>query len=276
MTSLAQLPLPRLSSVAAALAILFLLGPFLVVVGASFDTGEGFRTAFPPRSPSLQWYAAISPKYLHAAWISLVVAVAVAVLAGLIGTSAALGIVRGRVGAKDFLQSFFRLPIQIPLVVTGAVFLQFYYQLAAVSGINFFNTLSGIALAHLFVAIPYCVGCVSAVLVRVNPSLEEAAASLGATRWSTFWRVTFPQMRPGVAAGMFYAFITSFGDVPVALFLASGDNTTLPVLIFLDMQFDFRPDMLAVSTIVVVGSAAVIVAAQRFAGLDMVLPGGER
>lgn len=276
MTIFTRLPLPRLSDVAAAVTILFLLGPFLVVVGASFDTGEGFRTAFPPRSPSFQWYTAISPKYLHAAWISSLVAVVVAVLAGIIGTSAALGIVRGRVWPKELFQSFFRLPIQIPLVVTGAVFLQFYYQLAAISGINFFNTLSGIALAHLFVATPYCIGCVSAVLARINPSIEEAAASLGATRWSTFWRVTFPQMRPGVAAGMFYAFITSFGDVPVALFLASGDNTTLPVQIFLDMQFDFRPDMLAVSTIVVVASAAIIIAAQRFAGLDMVLPGGER
>lgn len=274
--TLARIPVPRLSTLAAVLTILFLIGPFLVVVGASFDTGDGFRTAFPPRSPSLQWYAAISPKYFHAAGISLLIAIAVAILAGIIGTSAALGIVRGRVWPKDLFQSFFRLPIQIPLVVTGAVFLQFYYRLAAVSGINFFNTLSGIVLAHLFIAIPYCVGCVSAVLARTNPDLEEAAASLGATRWSTFWRVTFPQMRPGVAAGMFYAFITSFGDVPVALFLVSGDNTTLPVQIFLDMQFDFRPDMLAVSTIIVVASAAIIIAAQRFAGLDMVLPGGER
>lgn len=264
------------SQVIALLTILFLLAPFLVVMGASFDTGEGFRVAFPPRSPSLQWYTAISPKYIQSAWMSLLVATLVAVLAAVVGTSAALGIVRGRVWARDLFQSFFRLPVQIPLVVTGAVFLQFYYQFAAVTGISLFNSLWGIVIAHLFVAIPYCVGCVSAVLVRQNPSLEEAAASLGATGWSTFWKITFPQMRPGVAAGMFYAFIISFGDVPIAIFLVSGDRTTLPVQIFLDMQFDFRPDMLAVSTVVVLGSAAIIIAAQRFAGLDMVLPGAER
>lgn len=268
--------LPSFSIIVATLAILFLLVPFLVVVGASFDTGEGFRTAFPPRAPSLRWYEAISFKYFHAAGVSLAIAIVVALLSGVIGTCAALGIVRGRVWPRDLFQSFFRLPVQIPLVVTGAVFLQFYYQFAAITGINFYNTLSGIVVAHLFVAIPYCVGCVSAVLVRVNPSLEEAAAILGATRWSTFLRVTFPQMRPGVAAGMFYAFIISFGDVPIAVFLASGDTTTLPVQIFLDMQFDFRPDMLAVSTIVVVASVAIIIAVQRLAGLDMVLPGGER
>ncbi|MGF7159893.1 putative spermidine/putrescine transport system permease protein [Rhodoligotrophos appendicifer] len=271
-----HLPLPRLSIIISAFTTFFLLSPFLVVIGASFDTGDGFRTAFPPRSPSLQWYEAISSKYFHAAWVSFLIAVFVSILSAIVGTCAALGIVRGRVWPKDLFQSFFRLPVQIPLVVTGAVFLQFYYQLAAVTGINVYNTLYGITLAHLFVAIPYCVGCVSAVLVRVDPSLEEAAASLGATRSSTFWRVTFPQLRPGVAAGIFYAFIISFGDVPIALFLVSGDNTTLPVQIFLDMQFDFRPDMLAVSTIVVVASSAIIIVAQRFAGLDMVLPGGAR
>lgn len=275
MSILRRLRRVRLSWIMAGFSILFLLGPFIVVMGASFDTGAGFRTEFPPRSPSLDWYAAISPKYIHAAWVSLLVALAVALLAAIVGTSAALGIVRGRVWAKDLFQSFFRLPIQIPLVVTGAVFLQFYYQVAATTGINVLNTLWGLVIAHLFVAIPYCVGCVSAVLVRLDPSIEEAAHSLGATHWSTFWRVTFPAMRPGVAAGMFYAFIISFGDVPIAVFLVSGDNTTLPVQIFLDMQFDFRPDMLAVSTLVVILSAALIIGAQRLAGLDMVLPGGK-
>lgn len=264
----------RLSWIAAGLSILFLLGPFLVVIGASFDTGYGFRISFPPREPSWQWYLAISPKYLQAAWISFLLAIAVAVLAGLVGTCAALGIVRGNVRGKEFFHSFFRLPIQIPLVVTGAVFLQFYYQVAAITGTNLLQSLWAVVIAHLFIAIPYCVGCVAAVLVRVHPSAEEAAYSMGATHWSAFWRVTFPMMRPGVAAGMFYAFIISFGDVPVALFLVSGSNMTLPVQIFLDMQFDFRPDMLAISTLVVLISAGLIIAAQRVAGLDMMLPGG--
>lgn len=266
----------RLSSVVAALTILFLLAPFIIVMGASFDTGDGFHTSFPPRSPSLQWYAAISPKYIHAAWISFLVAVLVAILAAFVGTCAALGLVRGRVWAKDVFQSFFRLPVQIPLVVTGAVFLQFYFQVAAVTGLNIFTSLWSVIIAHLFIAIPYCVGCVSAVLVRIDSSIEEAANSLGATHWSTFWKVTFPLMRPGVAAGMFYAFIVSFGDVPVALFLVNGDTMTLPVQIFLDMQFDFRPDMLAVSTVMVIASVIVIIGAQRLAGLDMILPGGEK
>ncbi|HEX7075541.1 MAG TPA: ABC transporter permease [Hyphomicrobiaceae bacterium] len=263
----------RLSWLAAGFAILFLVAPFIVVVGASFDTGEAYFVAFPPRGITFEWYSSIPSKYIEAAWTSFIVAVGVAIFSSVVGMCAALGIVRGNVWGKELFQSFFRLPIQIPLVVTGAVFLQFYYQVAAITGVNALGNLWGLVIAHLFVAIPYSVGSVSAVLARVDPSIEEAAHSLGATHWSTFWRVTFPLMRPGVAAGMFYSFIVSFGDVPIAIFLVSGDNMTLPVQIFLDMQFDFRPDMLAVSTLVVVVSAFIIIGAQRFAGLDLVLPG---
>ncbi|MDB5510875.1 MAG: hypothetical protein JWR08_358 [Enterovirga sp.] len=266
----------RWSSVVAAATILFLLGPFVVILGASFDTGDNYHVQFPPRGFTLAWFGQISPKYVQAAWTSLVVGLAVAVLAGVIGTAAALGIVRSRIGGKEAFQAFFRLPVQIPLVVTGAVFLQFYYYVSALTGLDLLRGLAGLILAHLFIALPYCVGSVSSVLVRMNPSLEEAAQSLGATHWSTFRRVTLPAIRPGVAAGMFYAFIVSFGDVPVAIFLAAGDAATLPVRIFQDMQFDFQPSMLAVSSLIVIVSAALILAVQRFAGLDMVLPGGRR
>jgi putative spermidine/putrescine transport system permease protein len=260
------------SWIIAALVLLFLLSPFVVVLGASFDTAGSYHVSFPPRGLTWQWYAAIPQTYIKAAGISLIVGIAVAVIAGLIGTTAALGLVRSSVPGKELLQSFFRLPVQIPLVVTGAVFLQFYWQVSAVLGWNPLNSLAGLVIAHLFVALPYVVGSVSAILVRINPRFEEAARSLGATEWSTFWRVTFPLMRPGVAAGMFYAFIVSFGDVPIAIFLVQSERTTLPVLIFQDMQFDFRPSMLAASIIVVIASLALILAVQRFAGLDVILP----
>ena len=266
----------RWSSVIAAATLVFLLGPFVVILGASFDSGEGYHVEFPPRAATLAWFADIPPKYLRTAGTSLAVGIAVALLAALVGTAAAFGIVRSRIRGREAFQAFFRLPVQIPLVVTGAVFLQFYYQLAAITGFDALRSLAGLVVAHLFIALPYCVGAVSAVLVRVDPALEEAAESLGATSWSTFRRVTFPLIRPGLTAGMFYAFIVSFGDVPVAIFLATGDRTTLPVQIFQDMQFDFHPGMLAVSSLVVLVSAALILGVQRLTGLDLVLPSGRR
>lgn len=261
------------SWIMAGLCFIFLLMPFVVVIGGSFDVGRGYYVTFPPQDLSIKWYAEIPARYVGATIVSLKVGITVAVLAAIIGTAAALGIVRGNIIGRQALQSFFRLPVQIPFVVTGVVFLQFYYQLGAATGLHLAGSVPGLVVAHLFVAIPYVVGSVSAVLARVDRTFEEAAQISGATQLSTFWRVTFPAMRPGVVAGMFYAFIISFGDVPIALFLVSGQQSTLPVRIFQDMQFDFHPSMLAVSTAIVLLSLLLIVGVQKLVGLDLVLPG---
>jgi len=264
-----------LSQVAAALVVVFLLLPFVIVMGASFDQSGAYEIRFPPRSLSLEAYAGIG-KYLPALGRSAMVGACVAALATVFGLMAALGIVRSGIVGKETLQAFFRLSVQIPMVVTGAVFLQFYYHVSAVLPWNPMSSMAGLVIAHLFVAIPYTVGAISAVLVRIDPSVEEAANSLGASHWATFREVTFPMLRPGLVAGMFYAFIMSFGDVPIAIFLVNQDTMTLPVQIFQDMQFDFQRGMLAVSTIVVVLSLALILGLQRYAGLDLVSSSGRK
>ena len=255
------------------LALGFLLAPFIVVLGASFDTAAEFHVTFPPRGFSLTGYATIPWRYVLASGVSVIVGISVAILATLLGAAAAFGLVRGRIIGRDALQAFFHLPVQIPFVVTGAVFLQFYYQITPLLGINLLDGPTGLIVAHLFIAIPYSVGAIAAVLARFDPALEEAAESLGATRWGTFRQVTLPAIRPGVMAGAFYAFIASFGDVPVALFLVTGQWTTLPVLIFQDMQFDFRSSMLAVSSLVAIISLLAIFGVQKLAGFDAVATG---
>lgn len=260
----------------ALLALAFLIGPFVVVLGASFDTGNAFQVRFPPHGFTLAKYAEIAPKYFEAFKTSLTLGLLVALLATVLGLMAALGIVRGRWRGTQALQSLFRLPLQIPLVVTGAVFLQFYYQVVALTGTNLMNSLAGLTLAHLFVALPYAVASTVSVLLRVDRSLEEAAESLGATPWSAFWQVGFPALKPGLVAGAFYAFIVSFGDVPIAVFLVSPNTMTLPVQIFQDMVFDFQPSMLALSTLVSIVSLALIVGVQKLVGLDMVLPSSQK
>lgn len=122
----------KLAPAIAGVTLVFLLAPFVVVVGASFDSGDRFAVRFPPHSLSLDNYRAIPWKYLDALQTSLILGVIVAVLATVLGLLASIGLVRSRVMGKDILQSFFRLPVQIPLIVSGAVFLQFYYQADAV------------------------------------------------------------------------------------------------------------------------------------------------
>jgi putative spermidine/putrescine transport system permease protein len=263
-------PRPWAMAGIALVALVFLLVPFVVVIGASFDSGQAYNIAFPPRAPSLAAYAAMPAKYLHAALISLGVGAAVAVIATMVGGAAALGLTRTRLIGRTALEAFFRLPVQIPLVVTGAAFLQFYYEAAALTGVNLLDGLGGLIIAHSFVAIPYSVASIGAVLARLDPALEEAAESLGAGPWSTLWRVIFPTIRPGVVAGFLYAFIVSFSDVPIAVFLVQAKDTTIPVMLFLDMQFDFTPAMLAVSTLVAVGSLGLMLGVQRLFGFDLV------
>jgi putative spermidine/putrescine transport system permease protein len=164
-----------------------------------------------------------------------------------------------------------RAPLQIPFVVTGVAFLQTYHLAGDLLGINLVGTFGGLALAHVFLTTPYVIGTVSAALQRFNPRLEEAAVMLGATRWSTFRRVTLPLVMPGVYAGALYAFVTSFSDIPVTLFLASPQYMTLPVEIFYSLEFDFNPSMLAMSTLIVVFSLGILWLTQRVAGLDVLL-----
>ncbi len=222
------------------------------------------------------WYGRIPHKYLDALGVSLIAATGAATISTVTGAAAALGLARGNWRRHEALQAFFNLPLQVPLVVTGVVFLQFYNQLAILSGIDLLGSLAGLIIPYVLVTIPYAVGTVGAVLVRANPRLEEAARTLGASEWSVFLRVLLPLIKPGLFAGFFYAFIVAFGDVPVAVFLAAGGSLTLPVEIFQTLQFDFDPAVLALSTLVVIFSALLIVAVQRLTGFDLVLPSSVR
>lgn len=276
MTALARLRRQWFFWLVTAAVYLFLLGPIVAIALASLEGRQTYHFQFPPETWSLAWYGKIPQKYLHALGVSVAVAGITACLSTLIGAAAAIGIVRGGLRSGVALQAFFNLPLQVPLVVTGVVFLQFYNQLAILSGVDFLGSLAGLVIAHVFVTIPYGVGTVGAVLARANPRLEEVARTLGASEWSVFRRVVLPMLKPGLFAGFFYGFIVSFGDVPIAVFIASGEFVTLPVEIFQTLQFDFEPAVLALSTLVVIFSVLLIIGMQKLAGFDLVLPSARR
>jgi putative spermidine/putrescine transport system permease protein len=161
-----------------------------------------------------------------------------------------------------------RAPLQIPAVVIGLGFLQFYYLLGSMFGFNPSGTFVGLLIGHVFITLPFAIGSVTVVLQRFSISLEEAAISLGATDWRTFRRVTLPIILPGVWSGALYAFIISFGDVPVSMLLAGEHTAPFPVAMFNAMQFDFNPAILAISTLVLAGSCLVIWLLQRVLGVN--------
>ena len=258
--------------------LVFLLAPVVVVVLASFDGGDPVAGRaflnFPPSSLSLQWYFSIQPRLFHSLWISFLVACFAAGIGTVIGVPAALGLVRGNLPGKTLLSALFRAPLQIPFIVIGVAFLQTYYLLGNAFGIRIAGSFIALAIGHLFVATPYVIGSVGSVLLRFNPNLEEAALSLGASRWRTFRRVTLPIIMPGIYAGALFAFMVSFGDVPISLFLASPRYATLPLEIFHSMEFDFDAAVLAISTLIVFASLVILWLIQKSVGLDVMLRSG--
>ncbi len=258
--------------------LVFLLAPVVVVVLASFDGGDPVAGRaflnFPPSNLSLQWYFSIQPRLFHSLWISFLVACFAAGIGTVIGVPAALGLIRGNLPGKTVLSALFRAPLQIPFIVIGVAFLQTYYLLGDALGLRISGSFIALAVGHLFVATPYVIGSVGSVLLRFNPNLEEAALSLGASRWRAFRRVTLPIIMPGIYAGALFAFMVSFGDVPISLFLASPKYTTLPLEIFHSMEFDFDAAVLAISTLIVFASLVILWLIQKSVGLDVMLRSG--
>jgi putative spermidine/putrescine transport system permease protein len=253
----------------------FLLVPLLVVAGASLNGGPPVAyVSFPPERISLDWYRDIPASQLRAIWLSLGLASAAAAAATLLGVPAALGLVRGRLPGKALVGALLRAPLQIPLVVIGVAFLQLYHAVGDLVGLDLAASFPGLVVAHAFAGTPYVIGATVAVLQRFDTRLEEAALSLGASRWSTFRRVTLPVIMPGVYTGALYAFMLSFTDVPVVLFLAGPGFTTFPVEVFHTFQFDFNPTVLASSTLVMLFSLGVLLLIQRVVGLDALLRSG--
>ncbi len=245
-----------------AVALLFLLGPLVVIVAVSFTGGEYLR--FPPAGLSLRWYAAFlgDPSYLEAIQVSVFVAAAAALGAVLVGVPAALGLVRGRFPGRRALALVFASPLVLPQVVIGAAMLAFLSSLGLV------RTGTGLLVAHVVIVLPYVVRTVAATLAGFDRSLEEAAQDLGASRLVTFLTVTLPLVKQGVIAGGLFAFIISWINVEVSMFLVSARLQTIPVKLFNYIQYNVDPLIAAVSAATIYLALAIIVLIDATIGLE--------
>ena len=236
------------------LVLLFLAAPILVVVLLSFSSAAYLR--FPPPGFSLRWYEAYlgSRDWLESTWLSLGVAGAVVVLATVLGTAAALGLARLPAGARAVASGLILSPLIVPVIVVS---IGVYY---AYSRYGLVGSPAALVLAHTCLAVPFVVTSVGASLAGLDRRLEQAAASLGATGWGIFVQVTLPLIRPGVLVGALFAFITSFDELVVALFLSGGGAVTLPRRMWDDLRFAIDPTIAAVSTVTVVLTAGLLIA----------------
>lgn len=239
--------------VVAVLAYLFLLAPIIVIAVASFGSTEFL--SFPPQGFSLQWYreALERPDFRQGFRVSLIVAVATAVLSTVIGSLAALALVRYRFWGRDLLSALFLSPLILPTLVLALALLLFFSS----TGIE--PSLVRLIAAHLVICVPYVLRTLIPVLQRFDRTVEEAAKNLGAGPLTTFFLVTLPLIRPGLITGAFFAFIISFDEVVLALFLAPPRQPTLPLQIYSAVQFDLDPAVAAISSLLIVLTLVLVI-----------------
>src|SRR5215468_3385654 len=247
-------------------AYLAFLGPLVVVIGVSFGPSAAFE--FPPRGLTLHWFEAFfaSPAFVTAFFrVSLLVGLLAATLATVLGTSAAFGLVRFRFFGREALETFFLAPLLVPEILLGAALYLFYARLAVQAPI--WMLLCG----HLVICTPYVIRSVTAGLVGLDPRLEEAAMSLGATRVQAFFKVTLPLLQSSLVSGAIFAFIISFSDINLALFLTGPASTSLPVHIFSEIQWQGDPTIAAASSLQIVIIGVLILLVQRIFRLRLVV-----
>lgn len=234
------------------LIALWLVAPTLVIIPISFS--EAKSLAFPPHGFSWKWYANIfdNRDWSRSLLTSVEIGLIVAVVATVLGTMAALGLER----LKNRLGGAIRLLLLTPVVMPGVVLAVGIY--AVYLNIHLTGTWTGYVLAHTLLALPFVVIAVSANLSVFDARLEVAAASLGASRLTVLRTVTVPLIAPGILSGALFAFVTSFDEVIVSLFITSARLKTLPVQIYASMTRDTDPTVAAVGTLTFVATTVLI------------------
>ncbi len=250
-----------------ALFVVFILAPILVVCLIAF-TPQGFLS-FPTHGPSLRWFVALwhNDDFISAFWSSIWLGLVSAGVATLLCVPAALAIARHTFPGKTALLALFQSPLMIPPVVLGIAFLRSFTQ------VGLSGTFLGLVIAHVVVVLPFALRTVLTALAATDRRLDDAAASLGSTPFRTFRRIVWPLILPGVVSGFVLAFITSFDEVTMTVFVASPRTTTLPVRLFLYIEDNIDPLVAAVSATLIVLATLALLVIDRLFGVDRLLIG---
>lgn len=242
------------------LILIWLIIPVVIIVPMSFS-GTRFLT-FPPPSWSFRWYEAYlaSAAWMQATRVSLIVAVASAILATVIGTAAAYALNLTSSRLVRSMQVVLLLPLVVPIVIT-AVGVFFVY-----AKVGLLATLSGLVLANTMLGLPYVVTSVLVGLRKFDPTQEMVARSLGMNRFRAFFAVTLPQIRPSVISGLLFAFISAIDETVVSLFISGGQYQTLTKRMFTALRDEIDPTIASISSLLTAISFIVVMLAALSAG----------
>lgn len=243
----------------ACLVLVFLMLPILVIIPLSFNAEPFFTFTsgmlkLDAEAYSLRWYREIfvDQKWTLAIRNSFVVGIAAVILATTLGTVAAIGLSSPSMPFKRVITALLLSPMIVPLIIIAAGMFFFY------TNFNLVGTYPGLIIAHSALGVPFVVITVTATLAGFDRSLINAGLSLGASPVKVFWDVVIPLIRPGVISGALFAFVTSFDEVVLVLFLAGPEQRTIPRQMFSGLREQINPTILAVATLLVVLSIALL------------------
>lgn len=243
------------------LVFVFLIGPFAVIILSSFSGTASM--SFPPDGFSGQWYAKVLEieMFRTTFMVSLKAGLAATLTALILGIPVAYAVTRFKFPGKGGVELFFASPAIVPGLVIGFSLLRFFVYVTQLP------VMTGLYLGHTAILFPYTVRVVSASLRNFDPAVEEAAMSLGSSRLHSFLAVVFPNIRSGIAAAFILAFITSFNNVPISLFLTGPGVATLPIQMLVYMEYYFDPTISALSSIIIVITIVIVQGAEKLLGI---------
>jgi putative spermidine/putrescine transport system permease protein len=254
-------PLAWLLFPVTATVVLFILAPLVVTIAISIS--DTAFVAFPPRGFTVQWYEKVlrDPEFLGSLAFSAGLALAATIGAMLLGVPAAFAVARHQFPGRGAAATALSSPLVFPVLITGVALLQLF----AIMGSD--NTALNLFIAHVLVTTPYVLRTVTASLMLADATLEDAARTLGAGRWRVLRRITIPQIAPGLAAGALFAFMVSFDNFPISMWLADAEHNPIPLLIFQRIAGVFEPSVAAMSTLMIFVAMAIVLIVERVAGL---------
>ncbi|WP_284639517.1 ABC transporter permease [Paenibacillus silviterrae] len=244
------------------LVYIFLLGPLLIIAAASFEPGTVLK--FPPQGFSLKWYSNILEEemFLKTFYTSMLVSFAGNVLALLLGMPAAYALSRFTFKGKDALNAIFISPVLIPGIVLGFTMLKY---LIAVYHLPIYAAL---LFGHTIIMLPFIIRVIASSLANFDFAVEEAALSLGAGRLATFFKVVLPNIKSGIIAAVLIAFLESFNNVDISVFMTGPGVSTLPIQMLTYVENHFDPTIAAISVLLMLFTAVLMFMIERLMGLS--------
>ncbi|MDD6435515.1 MAG: ABC transporter permease subunit [Clostridiales bacterium] len=244
------------------LGVVFIVCPLPIVIISSFT--EASMVYFPPKGFSTKWYTGLLEKteYIKSFLVSIKLAGIAVAVAVVFGTMVAIALSRYKFKFGNALKTFFLSPLMVPAVIFGLAAVRF----ASKFGWN--ASFKGLLAIHIIIATTYVIRTVLSSLIGFDVSIEEASRDLGANSWQTFWKVTFPIIRPSIIVAALFSFITSMDETTVSIFMVGGQSITLPVRVFSQLEYGLEPTITAISSLLVLFALIILFVIDRLIGLN--------